>query len=194
MITSLHHASLLWRFLLLAIVCLLGGSLWAAEQATPAANAAQWLSDPDSSLVAVLHLAGSLVQAVQTISWQSWLMGAAGVAVGIFRLTPGWGPAIGWLYDNVLAKRKDVAAERAEVLQAEGFRFLVGAIENLPPGTTLAQARDKFARKMPERIKEAVKGYLDQNGRALTVVSPWPFAGADGIAINPSAPSEAPKA
>ncbi len=150
---------------ILALIALPLPWLLAADQAVPAATAERWLADPDSSLRAVLVLAGSLVQAAQSISWQSWLFGSLGVAVGVLRFTPAWGPLIGWCWDTFLAPRKDVAAERAQQVQAQGFQVLVKQIENLPPNSTLATLRDKLARKMPEKVKDAVEQYLDQNGR-----------------------------
>jgi hypothetical protein len=134
----------------------------AKPPAVPAANAADWQADPDASLSQVLAQASTLVHIAKAIPWLAWLSGAGLFALGICRFLPGIGGTVANTLWAIAAPRAHKDAEQARDIQAQGFQFLVKTIEQLTPGSTLADLRDKAARKMPEAVKAAVDQYLDQ--------------------------------
>jgi hypothetical protein len=155
-----HIAAAFW-WTVAAVLVLWPLGLCLGGEAKAGATAADWAADPDSALKAVLAQASSLVQLVQGMSLTEKILAGLGAAVAILRCTPAWGPFIGLVWD-LAAPKATRQAEQVQAVQAQGFQFLVKTIEALPPGSTLAELRDKAARKMPDAVKQTVENYLEQ--------------------------------
>jgi hypothetical protein len=163
----------LLHVLLVAMIALvLGAPASAADPpaARPAATAGDWAANPDASLHAVLEQADTLVALAKAIHWSSWLLCSAVVLVVACRRLPGFGGAVANLVWWALAPSVERQADKAREVQADGFRYLVRAIESVPPDTPIARVKDKAARTMPDAVKQAVTSYLETGPMPLTML------------------------
>jgi len=150
-----------WTTFVLLWLASFSAMVFAAEPAKPAATAADWASNPDQALAAVIALAQALISLKEGIGWAGWILGGLTVITAIGRFVPGAGGMILGVAHKILADRQTREAEAARKIQAEGFKFLVDLIEQVPDDGKLADLKDKAARKMPDAVKQAVAAAIE---------------------------------
>ena len=95
-------------------------------------------------------------EARSMVPWWGWLAGAAGAALGVIRFLPGPGGAVADLAWKIIAPSSHQQADSERETHAQGFKSLVGLIENLPNTATIGVLKAQVTTKAPSTVRDAI--------------------------------------
>jgi len=151
----------LWCFFMICVALVFAPAflLLAAGEASPAATAADWVSDPGSAAAANAEQAADLESAVGG-GWWSWVVGGATAVLGAIataNVLPGWWQTGANLLWRLLSTAQGRRAADRERRVADTGRILIETIEELGDEAPLRGLKDWLERRMDASHRETVE-------------------------------------
>lgn len=143
--------------LLLVLVCT---SAIGADPAIPDKTAADWATDPQAAMVAILAANQKLTSFVASMTtvgtWAAWGLGALGVLVGVCKFIPQLQPFtdLAWgLFSHKTAKEAD---DKKQVM-AQGFLDVASIMRSFPKDSPLGDVIDKLEHRLPPQVVDVYR-------------------------------------